>query len=130
MAVLMMLALARGGLYPGPDLTMGRCAQRVRMLAAPSRKIEDFQTVSVSCAKCNTRLFGYKKKNGLKSALVKCYIERIVEDPFGLLSGDERAAELGSEWACPSCSSVFARSAVIRGRPALKLAGGKARMHK
>lgn len=104
----------------------------MRMLAAPSRKIDTFQTVSVSCAKCNARIFGYKKKNGLKSALVKCYVERVVDDFHGMLARTNVEEEwpLGKEWECPDCGSTFARCALIHGRPALKLVGGKTRMHK
>jgi hypothetical protein len=68
----------------------------------------------------------YKKKNGLKSNLVKMYVERIVDDPRAILAAD--AGETG--FSCPSCGSKFARDALIHGRPALKLAGGKVRMSK
>ena len=99
----------------------------LRMLAAPRRKgVESYQTVTIACSKCSTTLFRYKKKNGLKSSLVKCYIERISCDPFGLVAGDEVPAEL----RCPSCESTFARAAQIHGRPALKMVGGKVRMRK
>ena len=97
-----------------------------RMLARPSPNFDSFQTVSVRCAKCRTGLFRYKKKNGLKSSLVKCYIERIVDDPFGLL--DHPPPDGG--WQCPKCGSGFARNAHIHGRPALKLVGGKVTMTK
>ncbi|KAL1530710.1 hypothetical protein AB1Y20_001609 [Prymnesium parvum] len=104
-------------------------------MSAPSARIDSFQTVSVLCAKCDTLLFRYKKKNGLKSKLVKCYRERICSDPAGLLS---RAAEgrggsperTDAAWHCPSCHTQFARDALIHGRPALKLVGGKVRMAK
>ena len=97
----------------------------VRVLAAPSSKFINFQTVSVRCQKCTTILFRYKKKNGLKSNLVKCYVERIVQDPAGLLD-IEREAEM----QCPKCGSCFARDATIHGKPALKMVGGKVRMTK
>ena len=70
-----------------------------------------------------------KKKNGMKSRLVKCYIERISEDSVGLLASRE-GADADAEWQCPACSAVFARSSLIHGRPALKLVGGKVRMSK
>ena len=125
-------------------LRLAQPMQQVRMLAAPRRAgIESYQTVSVVCNKCRERLFRYKKKNGLKSALVKCYVERITEDPGQLLSSELGAStEQGGadprtsaidrprEYACPKCASVFARSASIHGRPALKMAGGKVRMTK
>ena len=90
---------------------------------------------------CGARLFRYKKKNGMKSSLIKCYIERICEDSAGLLasraalaeagaSGEAGAAGAGGEWHCPECQTTFARNALIHGRPALKLVGGKVRMAK
>ena len=100
-------------------------AGTVRCRAAPSKKIDSFQTVTVRCAKCNEALFRYKKKNGLKSNLVKCYLERIVGDPHELI--DARDAD---GMKCPKCQSMFARDAMIRGRPALKMVGGKVRMTK
>ena len=98
----------------------------IRMLAAPKRKgIDSYQTVTVACSKCDTALFKYKKKNGLKSNLIKCYVERIVKDEHNLL-----AREIGTEVRCPQCESNFARDALIHGRPALKMIGGKVRMRK
>lgn len=102
---------------------------QVRM-AAPSRKIDSFQTVSIECSKCRCLLFKYKKKNGLKSNLVKAYIERIVADPENLLSARDTTGSSPTNWQCPSCGSGFARDALIHGRPALKMVGGKVRMTK
>lgn len=45
--------------------------------------------------------------------MLKCFKERIVED-FTV-----------DEGICPSCSIQFARGAMIRGTPALKIVGGK-----
>ena len=85
----------------------------------------------MACQKCDTTLFRYKKKNGLKSNLIKCYVERIVEDEHGLLDGWPAAVAGGTrEMQCPKCGSSFARDALIHGRPALKLVGGKVRMRK
>lgn len=103
--------------------------------------VDSYQTVSVNCAKCRTRLFRYKKRNGTKSNLVKCYIERISEDSAGVLrqhmersrgeedNDDDDGAE-EEEWCCPKCRQRFARRATIHGRPALKMVGGKVRMTK
>ena len=81
----------------------------------------------------------------MKSNLIKCYVERICEDSAGLLAsraaqaeaGAEGAADAGAggadaggEWQCPGCQATFARNALIHGRPALKLVGGKVRMAK
>ena len=100
----------------------------IRMLAAPRKKgIDQYQTVTVACSKCDTSLFKYKKKNGLKSNLIKCYVERIVKDEHDLLL---LARESGEEMQCPKCGSNFARDALIHGRPALKMVGGKVRMRK
>jgi len=59
------------------------------LLAKPLKAgsvVDNYQTVSVNCNKCKERLFRYKKKNGTKSNLVKCYIERICEDSAGILA--------------------------------------------
>ena len=60
------------------------------------------------------QLYKYKK-NG-KGKLVKCYLERIVED-FTDASGNPLE--------CPQCKRPFARKAMIHGRPAHKMIGGK-----
>ena len=102
--------------------------------------MDSYPTVSVNCGTCGARLFRYKKKNGTKSNLVKCYVERIVEDCQGVLSRrqqqqqdqwsprDDDDGGIPVEYECPSCRTRFARSATIRGLPALKLVGGKTRM--
>ena len=100
--------------------------------------VDSYQTVSVNCSKCRTRLFRYKKKNGTKSNLIKCYIERISEDTAGIVEGmggadgdDDDGEELeGKEWSCPDCGQRFGRRTLIHGRPAIKLVGGKVRMTK
>ena len=103
--------------------------------AAPKRGsiVETYQTVSVNCNICRHRLFRYKKKNGTKSNLIKCYVERIVhcEDPVlqKKVDGFETLDE-DHKWECPECGTGFARAAMIRGLPALKLVGGKTRMTK
>jgi len=88
--------------------------------------VDSYQTVSVKCEKCRNQLFRYKKKNGTKSNLIKCFVERIVEDPHEILSSSEDS----DQYHCPHCETTFARSAIIRGMPALKLVGGKTRMSK
>ena len=92
--------------------------------------VDTYQTVSVNCAKCSERLFRYKKKNGTKSNLIKCYVERIAEDCAGILSNAPEDPAADYEWKCPSCETQFARTAMIHGRPALKMVGGKIRMTK
>ena len=129
------------------------------MLAKPKKMgsvVDNYQTVSVNCNKCKLRLFRYKKKNGTKSNLIKCYIERICEDSAGILSKEQEQQHqdssinsidnnnnnnnnnkascliinLSKSWTCPKCDTKFARSSVIHGRPALKMIGGKIRMTK
>ena len=103
--------------------------------AKPKRgaAVDSYQTVAVNCNACRSRLFRYKKKNGTKSNLIKCFVERIVVD-----SNDEameeqlslHAGEESYEWRCTNCDATFGRSAMIRGLPAIKLIGGKTRMTK
>ena len=95
--------------------------------------VDSYQTVSVNCKKCRTRLFRYKKKNGTKSNLIKCYIERISEDCVDLVakrsetpSGDNAPLD----WFCPNCKTRFGKDSMIHGRPAIKLVGGKTSMTK
>ncbi|DBA75376.1 TPA: hypothetical protein ACH3X1_010642 [Trebouxia sp. C0004] len=52
------------------------------------------------------------KIQGGKGSLVKCFVERIVEDAT---AGDLK---------CPECGTEFARPAMIRGKPANKIIGG------
>ena len=94
--------------------------------------VDSYRTVSINCSKCTKRLFRYKKKNGTKSNLVKCYVERIVEDSAGVMAAQESSGESREDytWACPSCNTQFARAAQIHGRPALRIVGGKIRMTK
>ncbi len=82
-------------------------------MAKPNAK-GPVRTVQIYCAKCKFQLFKYRK--GGKGALVKCFKERIVED-YTL-----------EEDICPSCQKQFARDALIRGAPALKIVGGKVTM--
>jgi len=97
--------------------------------------VDSYQTVAVNCNSCKKRIFRYKKKNGTKSNLIKCYVERIVhDDPDGLLENQlDNFAELTEtdhKWSCPNCGANFGRSSLIHGMPAIKLIGGKTRMTK
>lgn len=106
------------------------------MMAKPKRGsvVDSYKTVSVNCAKCGERLFRYKKKNGTKSNLIKCYVERISDDSAGILEAREAesvaGAEESSDWICPNCDTKFGRSSLIHGLPAIKMVGGKIRMTK
>jgi hypothetical protein len=61
--------------------------------------------------KCRTLLYRYRK--GGTGGLVKCFVERIVEDRT---AGDLR---------CPACGQQFARPIRIAGRTAHKIIRGK-----
>ena len=107
------------------------------LLAKPKRGgiVDSYRTVEVQCATCQSLLFGYKKKNGTKSNLIKVYIERIVNDPQCLLSrpveeaGDGRDREASQEgYCCAKCSRQFGRAATIKGLPAIKIVGNRVRM--
>jgi len=69
------------------------------------------RTISIHCMKCRTLLYRYKK--GGTGGLVKCFIDRIVEDNT---AGDLR---------CGNCGQEFARLRMMRGRPAHKIIQGK-----
>mmetsp|Transcript_26209 Transcript_26209/g.63873 ORF Transcript_26209/g.63873 Transcript_26209/m.63873 type:complete len:173 (-) Transcript_26209:1192-1710(-) len=119
----------------GTKLCRRQFSSTTALNAKPKRGsvVDTYQTVSVNCAKCNQRLFRYKKKNGTKSNLIKCFVERIAEDSCGVLRSQRdsgKSMEEYTDWACPNCETKFARSATIKGLPALKLVGGKVRMTK
>lgn len=78
---------------------------------AKPRKKQPLRTVQISCNKCRAPLYKYRK--GGKGALVKCFVERIVEN---------HTHEVG---ICPGCGQEFARETMIRGTPAYKIVGGK-----
>ena len=69
------------------------------------------RTIDIHCARCRTLLYRYRK--GGSGALVKCFLERIVEDRT---DGDP---------LCPTCGQVFARPGTIAGRPVHRIIGGK-----
>ena len=69
------------------------------------------RTIGIHCSKCRTLLYRYKK--GGTGGLVKCFVERIVEDRT---AGDLR---------CPDCRQEFARPIAIGGKPAQKIISGK-----
>ena len=69
------------------------------------------RTISIHCRSCRTLLYRYRK--GGSGALVKCFVERIVEDRT---AGDLR---------CPGCGASFARADAIAGRPVHRIIGGK-----
>ncbi len=119
-------------------------SSNIQLFAKPKSGsvVDSYQTVSVNCNSCRHRLFRYKKKNGTKSNLIKCYVQRIVhnQEKSGNSEADtleqqlskfeELSANNDHQWSCPKCGTKFARSALIHGRPALKLVGGKTRMTK
>lgn len=102
------------------------------LFAAPKRGsiVDSYRTIGVSCSSCRAPLFKYKKKNGTKSSLVKMYIERIVDDPHGILESkmreDESAESRG--YFCNVCDKQFGRAAQIKGLPAIKIIGNRIRM--
>ena len=107
-----------------------------KMYAMPKRGaiVDSYRTVDVACNKCRTTLYEYKKKNGTKSSLVKMFIERIVKDPFGILTsanlngGDDNYSSEFQDYSCPKCGTKIGRHAVIKGLPAIKIIGNRLRM--
>ena len=79
-------------------------------MAKPNKK-GPTRTVDISCSKCRAPLYKYRK--GGKGALVKCFIERIVDDHTQVVG------------QCPGCGQMFVRQTLIRGTPAYKIIGGK-----
>lgn len=69
------------------------------------------RTISIHCAKCRTLLYKYKK--GGTGGLVKCLVDRIVQD------------NTAGDLCCPKCGQQFAREQMIGGKPAHKIIQGK-----
>ena len=69
------------------------------------------RTIGIHCSGCRTLLYRYRK--GGTGGLVKCFVERIVEDRT---EGDLR---------CPRCGQEFARERMMAGKPAHKIIQGK-----
>ena len=69
------------------------------------------RTIDIHCNSCRALLYRYRK--GGTGGLVKCFVERIVEDRT---RGDLR---------CPDCGQQFARPKQIGGRPVHWMIGGK-----
>jgi phage FluMu protein Com len=69
------------------------------------------RTIKIYCQKCNTLLYKYHKEG--PGHLIKCYRSRIIKD---YTAGD---------LSCPKCGTVFAREAMIHGKPAYKIIQGK-----
>jgi len=67
--------------------------------------------IHIYCAACGAFLYKYGKD--AKGKLVKCYKENIIEDKT---KGDLK---------CPNCGVLFARHAMIHGKPAHKIIQGK-----
>jgi len=67
--------------------------------------------IKVYCAKCNTQLYKYYK--AIEGHLLKCYKDMILED------------FTNKDLKCPKCGELFAREAMIHGRPANKIIQGK-----
>ncbi len=73
--------------------------------------MKSMRTISIHCLRCRYLLYKYHK--GGTGGLVKCWIDRIVLD------------RTAGDLCCPSCGQQFARHAMIRGKPAHKIIGGK-----
>lgn len=69
------------------------------------------RTIAIHCAKCRTLLYTYRK--GGTGGLVKCFVDRIVED------------HTRGDLSCPNCGQAFARRRTIRHKPAHKIIQGK-----
>lgn len=118
-----------------PSKSFFHCSTTLSAKPKRGSVVDSYQTVAVNCNSCKNRLFRYKKKNGTKSNLIKCFVERIVyEDPDGTLEQELdnflELSKIDHKWACPNCGANFGRTAMIRGLPAIKLVGGKTRMTK
>lgn len=67
--------------------------------------------IKIYCAKCNTFLYKYQKEGA--GALIKCYINNILED------------KTKGNLKCHVCNQKFAKFAKYHNRPANKIIQGK-----
>jgi len=75
-----------------------------------AKKSRPIFTIRIYCRSCNAFLYKYRKEGPGK--LVKCFVDGIVED------------HTQEPYTCPKCGKVFARPAMIDGRPANKIVQG------
>jgi len=71
----------------------------------------DRRTIDIHCLRCRSLLYRYSK--GGTGGLVKCIVERIVDD------------RTAGDLCCPGCGQQFARERMIGGKPAHKIIQGK-----
>ena len=71
----------------------------------------DRRTIGIHCMKCRRLLYRYSK--GGTGGLVKCLVERILDD------------RTDGDLCCPGCGQQFARPRTIGGRAAHKIIQGK-----
>ena len=69
------------------------------------------RTISIFCARCRTLLYKYAK--GGTGGLVKCFVERILED------------HTRGDLCCPDCGQQFARPWATSGKPAHRIIQSK-----
>jgi hypothetical protein len=69
------------------------------------------RTIAIHCAACRRLLYRYKK--GGSGGLVKCFVERIVED------------RTAGDLCCSHCGQLFARLVRMSGKTAHKIIQGK-----
>ena len=74
------------------------------------KKTKEYVIV-VHCSRCSTPLYRYRKEG--PGHLVKCFLSNIIDD------------YTKKDLKCPKCETEFARTAMIHGRPAHKMIGGK-----
>jgi len=69
------------------------------------------RTIGIHCRACRTLLYKYSK--GGTGGLVKCFVERIVDD------------RTAGDLHCQGCGREFARFQMMAGKPAHKIIQGK-----
>jgi len=96
------------------------------------KRSDTYQTVSISCNKCDLKLFNYKKKNGTKSSLIKIYKDRIVKDFHEILPIHRTTTSINEIQSiplkCPQCGTIWGRHGSIAGNIIFKCVGGKLRL--
>mmetsp|Transcript_425 Transcript_425/g.499 ORF Transcript_425/g.499 Transcript_425/m.499 type:complete len:96 (+) Transcript_425:174-461(+) len=80
-------------------------------------------TIDIFCAKCNGKLYKYRKKG--KGSLVKCIVQKIQKDYTAPHTSNSEPKKIHDKIVCHSCGTQFARYYLYKGKHAHKLIGGK-----
>jgi hypothetical protein len=80
-------------------------------------------SIRIFCGMCQHFLYKYQKKGN--GGLVKCFVHKILGLACCPLDLHCPVDNTNKDMTCPECGSKFAREAIIKGKLAHKIIGGK-----